>query len=543
MNQIFHINLGGTALTIDHDAYSVLKEYLLELHKHFENTEEKEEITSDIEQRIGEILDELRGNAMIVSTANVEQAISMMGRPSDFHEEEAETPTEEKSKDHSFKNFSSKFGKRLFRDTDKALLGGVCSGFSAYLGIQNPAIIRLLFILFIFGFGVSFLFYILLWIVIPEAKTNSERLQMRGEKVNVENLSKIIKEEANRFSKKVKDLGEEWNEKLGNNKFASDLNNSDKLEDQIEKVEDHIKKVGDHVRDSFKNLPPVAEQIARVIKNLVGGLGLVGTTFLWIGFIALVVKGSQLLNILPNINSSSSGFLTINIILLIGMPILFLGYKFTQILFNTRIKKVFSGLLTGIWIASVISFFYMMSDTANHYSESSTTSESVTFSQNMDVINFKGSLMDNSEQFHLLNFLDGSGITHESEEFDILHFEFRESSSDEVKIEVHKTARGKTEEKANKLAQKIQVDITQEGNDINIPLNVSNLVDGKFVVPSVKLVFFVPKGKVVQFDEKILQRMPYFTDKGTCEKYTLGENGFTCATTNETAVPEENSTL
>lgn len=543
MNQIFHINLGGTALTIDHDAYSVLKEYLLELHKHFENTEEKEEITSDIEQRIGEILDELRGNAMIVSTANVEQAISMMGRPSDFHEEEAETPTEEKSKDHSFKNFSSKFGKRLFRDTDKALLGGVCSGFSAYLGIQNPAIIRLLFILFIFGFGVSFLFYILLWIVIPEAKTNSERLQMRGEKVNVENLSKIIKEEANRFSKKVKDLGEEWNEKLGNNKFASDLNNSDKLEDQIEKVEDHIKKVGDHVRDSFKNLPPVAEQIARVIKNLVGGLGLVGTTFLWIGFIALVVKGSQFLNILPNINSSSSGFLTINIILLIGMPILFLGYKFTQILFNTRIKKVFSGLLTGIWIASVISFFYMMSDTANHYSESSTTSESVTFSQNMDVINFKGSLMDNSEQFHLLNFLDGSGITHESEEFDILHFEFRESSSDEVKIEVHKTARGKTEEKANKLAQKIQVDITQEGNDINIPLNVSNLVDGKFVVPSVKLVFFVPKGKVVQFDEKILQRMPYFTDKGTCEKYTLGENGFTCATTNETAVPEENSTL
>lgn len=543
MNQIFHINLGGTALTIDHDAYSVLKEYLLELHKHFENTEEKEEITSDIEQRIGEILDELRGNAMIVSTANVEQAISMMGRPSDFHEEEAETPTEEKSKDHSFKNFSSKFGKRLFRDTDEALLGGVCSGFSAYLGIQNPAIIRLLFILFIFGFGVSFLFYILLWIVIPEAKTNSERLQMRGEKVNVENLSKIIKEEANRFSKKVKDLGEEWNEKLGNNKFASDLNNSDKLEDQIEKVEDHIKKVGDHVRDSFKNLPPVAEQIARVIKNLVGGLGLVGTTFLWIGFIALVVKGSQFLNILPNINSSSSGFLTINIILLIGMPILFLGYKFTQILFNTRIKKVFSGLLTGIWIASVISFFYMMSDTANHYSESSTTSESVTFSQNMDVINFKGSLMDNSEQFHLLNFLDGSGITHESEEFDILHFEFRESSSDEVKIEVHKTARGKTEEKANKLAQKIQVDITQEGNDINIPLNVSNLVDGKFVVPSVKLVFFVPKGKVVQFDEKILQRMPYFTDKGTCEKYTLGENGFTCATTNETAVPEENSTL
>ena len=543
MNQIFHINLGGTALTIDHDAYSVLKEYLLELHKHFENTEEKEEITSDIEQRIGEILDELRGTAMIVSTANVEQAISMMGRPSDFHEEEAETPTEEKTKDHSFKNFSSKFGKRLFRDTDEALLGGVCSGFSAYLGIQNPAIIRLLFILFIFGFGVSFLFYILLWIVIPEAKTNSERLQMRGEKVNVENLSKIIKEEANRFSKKVKDLGEEWNEKLGNNKFASNLNNNDNLEDQLGKVEDHVKKVGDHVRDSFKNLPPVAEQIARVVKNLVGGLGLVGTTFLWIGFIALVVKGSQFLNLLPNINNSSSGLLTMNIILLIGMPILFLGYKFTQILFNTRIKKVFSGLLTGIWIASVISFFYMMSDTANHYSESSTTSESVTFSQNMDVINFKGSLMDNSEQFHLLNFLDGSGITHESEEFDILHFEFRESSSDEVKIEVHKTARGKTEEKANKLAQKIQVDITQEGNDINIPLNVSNLVDGKFVVPSVKLVFFVPKGKVVQFDEKILQRMPYFTDKGTCEKYTLGENGFTCATTNETAVPEENSTL
>ena len=56
---------------------------------------------------------------------------------------------------------------------------------------------------------------------------------MRGEKVNVENLSKIIKEEANRFSKKVKDLGEEWNEKLGNNKFASNLNNNENPKKQI----------------------------------------------------------------------------------------------------------------------------------------------------------------------------------------------------------------------------------------------------------------------------------------------------------------------
>ena len=102
----------------------------------------------------------------------VEHAIKLMGRPSDF--QDAEEPQVEEEENASISSFSwdkLKFGRRLFRDPDDNVLGGVCSGLSAYLGIKDPVFMRIVFLILIFGFGVSVFFYLLLWIIIPEAKS------------------------------------------------------------------------------------------------------------------------------------------------------------------------------------------------------------------------------------------------------------------------------------------------------------------------------------------------------------------------------------
>ena len=86
-------------------------------------------------------------------------------------------------------------GKKLYRDPDDRVLGGVCSGLGAFFNI-DPIIIRLIFVLLVFlGAGSSIIIYLILWIVVPKAANAAQRLEMKGEEVNISNISKNIKEE------------------------------------------------------------------------------------------------------------------------------------------------------------------------------------------------------------------------------------------------------------------------------------------------------------------------------------------------------------
>ena len=77
----------------------------------------------------------------------------------------------------------------MFRNEDDKVIGGVASGLSAYFGIADPLWIRLLFLFtFFFGIGSSFLVYLVLMILVPKATTASEKLQMRGEPINIDNI-------------------------------------------------------------------------------------------------------------------------------------------------------------------------------------------------------------------------------------------------------------------------------------------------------------------------------------------------------------------
>jgi len=189
------INLGGYPFNIDEDAYVELKGYLRSLEHHFAAEESCSEILSDIETRIAEIFrTKITTYKQVISIDDVSQAISVMGTPEDIADNEKET-TKEK--------FSSRRYHRMYRDPDSRIIGGVCAGIGAYWDI-DPVVVRVLFLAFIFAGGLGVLIYLILYIALPAARTTAQKIEMRGEPVNIHNIKEVVKNEFNAVRKKMK---------------------------------------------------------------------------------------------------------------------------------------------------------------------------------------------------------------------------------------------------------------------------------------------------------------------------------------------------
>ncbi len=212
MNKILNINLGGVPFVIDMDAYNHLEDYLETIERHFSDSEGFEEITSDIEDRLGELFQEALDKREIVTVADVQNAIAIMGSPEQFGEESGYRDTEQ-SRTSSGKTVY-RTGRKLFRDPDNQKVAGVASGLAEYFGIEEVIWVRLAFVLtgFFAGFGLPL--YIILWAITPEALTSADRLAMRGEKIDINNMAKVIEDEMNNVADSLGNFGsskkKEW---------------------------------------------------------------------------------------------------------------------------------------------------------------------------------------------------------------------------------------------------------------------------------------------------------------------------------------------
>lgn len=187
MNKTVSINLGGFFFHIDEDAYQKLTRYINAVKRSLD-PEGRDEIVSDIESRIAELFQErIKNEKQVIGLVEVDQVISIMGQPEDYIIDEDTEPKQSYSYS-STKN--SGRAKRLYRDGENSILGGVAAGFGHYLNI-DPLWIRILFIVSPFiSFGTSIVIYLILWILIPEATTTSQKLEMRGEPINISNIEK-----------------------------------------------------------------------------------------------------------------------------------------------------------------------------------------------------------------------------------------------------------------------------------------------------------------------------------------------------------------
>ncbi len=188
MKKVININFQGRVVPIEESAYDMLKQYVESLRRFFANEEGRDEIINDIESRIAELFtDNLKKGSTCITDDDVNVIIESMGRPEDFEAEEANVKSQLGGEQYSNAGYQSAQAEtsgttprgRLYRDETDKILGGVCGGLANYLRIDS-SIVRILFAIITFGgFGMGFLLYILLWIVLPSKSLDKNLIKKR----------------------------------------------------------------------------------------------------------------------------------------------------------------------------------------------------------------------------------------------------------------------------------------------------------------------------------------------------------------------------
>jgi len=176
MKKVIDVNIGGVNFTVEDDAYIRLKSYLASFEASLPK-EDAKEIMEDVEIRVAELFQkEINYPNQIIGMKSVEGVIACLGEVEENNNNNNET-TENKMKTD----------KKLYRNPDDKKIAGVCSGLGAYFNI-DPTLVRILFVVLLLGYGSTFVAYIILWIVMPEAITVVQKLEMRGNPVTAENI-------------------------------------------------------------------------------------------------------------------------------------------------------------------------------------------------------------------------------------------------------------------------------------------------------------------------------------------------------------------
>src|SRR5690554_4717787 len=197
MNKTISINIGGQFFHIEEDAFTQLDHYINAIKLSIAE-EGRDEIIDDIENRIAELFQQrITQPNGVIRKAEVEEIISIMGQPEDYIIDD-NANTNAYSTSNETNSQDNKRVRKLYRDPDSKILGGVCSGIGHYFNI-DPVWMRILFIVLVFFYGVSILIYPILWIIIPKAVSPSQILEMKGIPVNINNIEKEVRDSLGKY--------------------------------------------------------------------------------------------------------------------------------------------------------------------------------------------------------------------------------------------------------------------------------------------------------------------------------------------------------
>jgi len=364
MKKTVTANISGLVFHIDEDAYEKLNQYLARVRERLSTEEGKDEILADIESRIAEMFQSKLNNfKKVIAISDVKEVIDQLGEPEQFEDAGESSQANSHS---SYRN--EKNEKRLYRDPDDKYIAGVAGGLGAFFNI-DPTWIRVAFVVFVFVYGFGPLLYLILWIVVPKARTTAERLEMRGEKINLSNIEKTIKEEINDLKTNFKEFSEEAKE---------------------------------HFKKKDKSKPP-RESRARVASDIINVFAkAVGIVLIIIAFslIVAIISGIYMIPVgfqheypdwMVSIPEIISAFLAsdiwlkptlIALLVLVGIPILGLLMAGVQLLFDIRTSgKFFGAISLIIWLAALATVALAAISSARNFTADNSTSNLVEFSQ------------------------------------------------------------------------------------------------------------------------------------------------------------------
>ena len=555
MNKTVNINLAGIFFHIDEDAYLKLQRYLEAIKRSFTDSQGREEIIADIEARISELFTErMKTDRQVISNKEVEEVITIMGQPEDYLVDDEIFEDEPNNKHYS----NTSKSKKLYRDTDNSYIGGVSAGLAHYFGI-DAIWIRLIWILLIFGAGTGVFLYILLWILIPEAKTTAEKLTMTGEAVNISNIEKKIRDGFDSVSENVKNID-----------FQK---HADKLKEGFEQASDNISdsvkripanKIKDSSKSFFEGLGSVFTAIFKAFSKLIA-LSIIlasvaGTIALTVGLIIgsffnanVRFLDSDLVE-LSNSSGASFELLAVLIFIVSVIPLIFLFYLGLKILISNLkpLSNVAKYTLIGVWFIALIGMITIFVNQGLSYKEKAP----VILNQKLDNIKTNDTLyiiMKNNDNFaeeysrHYRDFeigFDemGNKITYSQD----IRLYVRPTNDSVAKVKVAKTSRGRSFDIAKQRAENIIYNYTSSNNQI--------ILDNYFIIPNedakrdqrVEITVYLPVGSVVNsnlntedylsynsnYNEKLRDHLEHY--------FKVERNALTCLDCPETDQTEDN---
>ncbi len=207
MKKTLTVNLGGSVFHIDEDAYQLLDKYLSNLRIHFRKEEGSDEIMNDFEMRISELFSErIRLGYEVITLDQVEEVIKRMGKPEELFGGEEEKETQQESTTTCEPESENAYArKKLMRDPDNRILGGVASGIAAYMNWDVTAVRLAMIVLLFIPYAPIVIVYLILWLVMPLARTATDKLIMRGKSVTLENIGKTVTDGFEKVSDNVND--------------------------------------------------------------------------------------------------------------------------------------------------------------------------------------------------------------------------------------------------------------------------------------------------------------------------------------------------
>ena len=483
MNKVFQINLGGYPFTIDEDAYLYLKDYLNTIHGHFKQSEGYDEITGDIESRLAELFsDQLQGRP-IVTMKDVKAAIEIMGKPEDFGAEPIDDiPAHDSHTEGTKRKY--KTGKQLFRDPDNQILGGVCAGISAYFGIQDPVWVRLALVILTVSGGLGIPAYLILWAILPEPKTSGDRLSMKGEPVNVNNIARVIEEE-------VESWAENLDESLSKKKTYG--------RGAAHKGSRILRRIASFLRDLLWNFILFIKRVGRPLFIILGIVIIIALVIAWIAALfGTIVSFPFMQFVLPGSSGILPALGTVNILMLVGIPIittaLMIMQKSFRLPFNVRLR---TGLWV-FWILNVVSFFGIGSFTARDFQQKAFYSGPAETLNDTDTLYIQAA--DNP--YEGLVHIDDIGIDENLLAVNNVHVRIEKTEGTDFEIQPHFSARGVNLEDAEDRAADIKYTYNKSNNILSLPPYFVVPKGQKWRGQDIRLTLKVPEGKHVKWDRK-----------------------------------------
>lgn len=486
MFKTFTINLAGQIYHINEDAFEILSNYLKSLKNIYSKEEGGDEIISDIEARISEIvlIENKSDSKKVIEKSQVEKIIKMLGSP-EQHSDEA------MDNDATLNPDTHKTSKKMFRDGNQQFIAGVCSGLSQYFGINDPIWLRLLFVISVFaGFGTGILVYIVLWILLPEATTASEKLQMKGEPINIENIEKTIKDGINNVSDKFSNI------------------------DGTNTIQKTTRGFGNVLLNILKGILKVVRAFLLIFLVIITLVFVFSFFVTGIGSLALAPALSEFV-----FESKILAYLTVIafVILMVVTSLFFILLPFQLFSSNKKPLKNPVGITIGIlWIATFLITLLGTADAFRNFSSQKKihNEEIISATQLSDTIYITTQSVDPT----LTEGTSNVGISWDDWKIvtngiynGMVKLNIAQSPDQDIHIFEELSSRGNSQNGALQNIKNIDYQYRKSGDTLIFNDYLQNkLENAKFRIQQVEITLYIPEGKIIQFDnvEHIIHKKP-----------------------------------